>query len=162
MMAICLRYAQSRDEAEDILSEAFLKIFKYMGTYRNEGSFEGWMKRIMINHALNYYRRNRKNPFLETIDAISETDILKDETPSSDHAPVSAEVLLALIQKLPRGYRMVFNLYVFEEYSHKEIGVMLGISENTSKTQLLKARKMLRKKMFEMNILSHRAADYEG
>ncbi len=162
MMAICLRYAQSRDEAEDILSEAFLKIFKYMGTYRNEGSFEGWMKRIMINHALNYYRRNRKNPFLETIDAVSETDILKDETPSSDHAPVSAEVLLALIQKLPRGYRMVFNLYVFEEYSHKEIGVMLGISENTSKTQLLKARKMLRKKMFEMNILSHRAADYEG
>jgi RNA polymerase sigma-70 factor (ECF subfamily) len=155
MMAICLRYAQSRDEAEDILSEAFLKIFMNIRTYRSEGSFEGWMKRIMINHALNYYRKSRKNPFLEDINDINERDILNDETPPAEHAPVSAEVLVALVQTLPKGYRMVFNLYVFEEYSHKEISVMLNISENTSKTQLLKARKMLRRKLFERNLLKN-------
>lgn len=155
MMAICMRYAQSHDEAEDILSEAFMKIFSNIRSYRNEGSFEGWMKRIMINHALNYYRKNRKNPFIEDIDSISEKEIVQDDLPSSEHAPVSAETLTSLVQNLPRGYRMVFNLYVFEEYSHKEISGMLRISENTSKTQLLKARKMLRRKLYEMNLIKN-------
>jgi RNA polymerase sigma factor (sigma-70 family) len=161
MLAICLRYAQTRDEAEDILSEAFLKIFTNIRSYRKEGSFEGWMKRIMINHALNYYRKNRKNPFIEDIDTISEKDILNEDVQSSDHAPVSAEVLTSLIQMLPRGYRMVFNLYVFEEFSHKEIAVMLNISENTSKTQLLKARKMLRRKLFDLNLVKNVAKNNE-
>ena len=155
MLAICLRYAQNRDEAEDILQEAFLKIFQNIQCYRSEGSFEGWMKRIMINHALNYYRKNRKQPFLEDIESINETEIMeKDEQPSA-HAPVSAEKLTSLIQMLPPGYRMVFNMYVFEEYSHKEISQELSISENTSKTQLLKARRMLRKKIIEMNLLKN-------
>lgn len=155
MLAICLRYAQNRDEAEDILQEAFLKIFQNIKSYRKEGSFEGWMKRVMINHALNYYRKNRKLPFLEDIDNINETEIMEKEDQSSMHAPVSAEKLTALIQLLPPGYRMVFNMYVFEEYSHKEISVELNISENTSKTQLLKARRMLRKKLVELNLLKN-------
>ena len=155
MMAVCMRYAQSRDEAEDILSEAFLKIFTNIRSYRYEGSFEGWMKRIMINHALNYYRKNRRSPFLEDIGEIKETDIIDGEPRSADHSPVSAETLTTLIQMLPRGYKMVFNLYVFEEYSHKEISQMLQISESTSKTQLLKARKMLRKKLYDLNLIKN-------
>jgi RNA polymerase sigma factor (sigma-70 family) len=155
MLAVCLRYAQNRDEAEDILQEAFLKIFQNISSYRKEGSFEGWMKRVMINHALNYFRKNRKLPFHENIESINETDIMEKEDRSTLHAPVSAEKLTALIQLLPPGYRMVFNMYVFEEYSHKEISEELHISENTSKTQLLKARRMLRKKLVEFNLLKN-------
>ena len=157
MLAVCLRYAQNRDEAEDILQEAFLKIFQHISTYRKEGSFEGWMKRIMINHALNYYRKNRKLPFHENIESINEMEIMELEEPQAVHAPVSAEKLLALIQKLPPGYRLVFNMFVFEEYSHKEISEALAISENTSKSQLLKARKMLRNRLFELKILQNTA-----
>ena len=113
MMTICLRYAQNRDEAEDILQEAFLKIFQSIRSYRKEGSVEGWMKRVFINHALNYYRMNKKMPFFEDIDHINETDILEKEEQLVNHAPVSADKLIALIQLLPPGYRMVFNMYVF-------------------------------------------------
>ena len=115
------------------------------------------MKRVMINHALNYYRKNRKLPFHEDINSINETEIMENEEQSVSHAPVSAEKLIALIQMLPPGYRMVFNMYVFEEYSHKEISVALNISENTSKTQLLKARRMLRKKLFDLNLMKNTA-----
>ena len=161
MLAVCLRYARDRDEAEDILQEAFMKIFTNISSYRREGSFEGWMKRIMINHALNYFRKNRKMPFLADIEEIDETDILDSREQSADLAPVSAEKLTALIQMLPPGYRMVFNLYVFEEYSHKEIAGMLNISENTSKTQLLKARRMLRKKLNDLNIIKNTESVHE-
>ena len=157
MLAVCLRYIPNHDEAEDILQEAFLKIFQNISSYRKEGSFEGWMKRVIINHALNYYRKNRKLPFLEDIDNINETEILNREDQQISHAPVSAEKLIALIQLLPPGYRMVFNMYVFEEYSHKEISETLNISESTSKTQLLKARKMLRKKLFDLNLMNNTA-----
>jgi RNA polymerase sigma-70 factor, ECF subfamily len=152
MLGVCMRYARDHDEAEDIMQEAFLKIFQNIASFRNEGSFEGWMKRVMINHALNHYRRQKKQPFLEDIDSISETDILdRDEQPLLP-APVSAEQLTTLIQLLPPGYRMVFNMYVFEEFSHKEISRELNISENTSKTQLLKARRMLRKRITDLKI----------
>ena len=113
------------------------------------------MKRVMINHALNYYRKNRKLPFHADIESINETEIMDKEEPQTNHAPVSAEKLIALIQMLPPGYRMVFNMYVFEEYSHKEISESLNISENTSKTQLLKARRMLRKKLIDLNIVKN-------
>jgi len=155
MHSVCMRYAQNRDEAEDILQEAFIKIFQNIATFRGEGSFEGWMKRIMINHALNHYRKNKKMPFHQDIDEINEQDILNKEEISGHHEPVSAEILLSLIHLLPRGYRMVFNLYVFEEYSHKEIAEELNISENTSKTQLLKARRMLRRRLSELNLMKN-------
>ena len=155
MLSVCMRYAQNRDEAEDILQEAFIKIFQNIATFRGEGSFEGWMKRIMINHALNHYRKNKKMPFHQDIDEINEQEILNKEDFSTHHEPVSADILLSLIQRLPHGYRMVFNLYVFEEYSHKEIGKELSISENTSKTQLLKARRMLRRKLTELNLMKN-------
>jgi RNA polymerase sigma factor (sigma-70 family) len=155
MLSVCMRYAQNRDEAEDILQEAFIKIFQNIAGFRGEGSFEGWMKRIMINHALNHYRKNKKTPFTQDINEINEQDILGKEEIQGHHEPVSADILLSLIQLLPQGYRMVFNLYVFEEYSHKEIAKELNISESTSKTQLLKARRMLRRKLSELNLIKN-------
>ena len=153
MLAICLRYSRSRDEAEDLLQEGFLKIFHNINTFRNNGSLEGWIKRIMINHALNQYKKNRKVPFTEDVEEINETDILQDNEEIENQDPVPAEKLLEMVQSLPEGYRMVFNLYIFEEYSHKEIAETLNISENTSKTQLLKARRHLQKRVAEfMNL----------
>ncbi len=150
MLGVCMRYVQHRDEAEDILQEAFLKVFQNIQSFRNEGSLEGWIKRIMINHALNYYKKSRRTPFHEDIDFINETEIVSTDEPATFHSPVSHEKLLALIQSLPPGYRIVFNLYAFEEYSHKEIASELNISENTSKTQLFKARRMLRNSIEEL------------
>jgi RNA polymerase sigma factor (sigma-70 family) len=149
MLAICLRYSKSRDEAEDLLQEGFLKIFQNINTYRKQGSLEGWIKRIMINHALNQYKKNRKIPFAEDVDSINENEILSVHEEIEKNEPVPAETLLAMIQSLPEGYRMVFNLYVFEGYSHREIAEAINFSENTSKTQLMKARRQLQEKIFE-------------
>ena len=149
MLAICLRYSRSRDEAEDLLQEGFLKIFQNINTFRNHGSLEGWLKRIMINHALNQYKKNRKVPFTEDVEDIPEAEILMDNSEMEDSVKVPPEKLLEMVQALPEGYRMVFNLFVFEEYTHKEIAETLNISENTSKTQLLKARRQLQKKVYE-------------
>jgi RNA polymerase sigma-70 factor (ECF subfamily) len=146
MLAICLRYSKSRDEAEDLIQEGFLKIFQNINTYRKHGSLEGWIKRIMINHALNQYKKNRKIPFAEDVEEINENEILSFDEEVEYSEPVSPETLLAMIQSLPEGYRMVFNLYAFEGYSHKEIAEAMNFSENTSKTQLMKARRQLRKK----------------
>ena len=151
MMGVCLRYSQNREEAEDILQEGFLKVFQNLRTFRKEGSLEGWIKRIMINHALNQFRKNRRNPFLEDIEEINETEILDHDESSRAIDPVPEETLISLIQSLPQGYRVVFNLYVMEENSHKEIAEALNISENTSKTQLMKARRLLRKKLLNLN-----------
>jgi RNA polymerase sigma factor (sigma-70 family) len=157
MLAICLRYSKNRDEAEDLVQEGFLKIFQNINTFRNNGSLEGWIKRIMINHALNQYKKNRKVPFTEDVDEINETDILFSSEEIENTKPVPPEKLLEMVQSLPEGYRMVFNLYVFEEYSHKEIAETLNISENTSKTQLMKARRQLQKRVFEFMNMKEKA-----
>jgi RNA polymerase sigma-70 factor (ECF subfamily) len=149
MLALCFRYARNRDEAEDFLQEGFLKVFQKISSFRREGSFEGWMKRIMINNALNGIKKNRKVPFLEDIEAINETQIVDLEEPAATPDPIPADVLLEMIRSLPEGYRIVFSLYVMEDYSHKEIANELKISENTSKTQLLKARRVLKNKLNE-------------
>ena len=149
MYAVCLRYAGNAEEAEDILQEGFIKVFKKLNSFRREGSFEGWMKRIMINNALNEIKKNRRNPFLEDIEVINETQIVDADEPAGNMDPVPAGVLLEMIRSLPEGYRIVFTLYVMEDYSHKEIANELNISENTSKTQLLKARRVLKNKLKE-------------
>lgn len=155
MMAVCMRYARSRDEAEDMLQEAFLKIFQNIRSYRGDGSFEGWMKRIMINHSLNYYRKHKRLPFFEDLEHIDEREIMQQNEPSVQDTPVSADTILALIRTLPPGYRLVFNMFVIDEYNHKEIADALKISENTSKTQLLKARRMLQKKLSGLNMVNN-------
>ena len=121
MLAVCFRYAKNRDEAEDFLQEGFLKVFQNIKSFRKEGSFEGWMKRIMINHALNEIKKNRKVPFHEDIDVIRETEIMDQDESRGSRDPVPADVLLEMIRRLPEGYRIVFTLYVLEEFSHKEI-----------------------------------------
>ena len=149
MLGVCLRYAQSREEAEDILQEGFLKVFQKIASFRQEGSLEGWIKRIMINHALNRFRKNRKQPFYEDIEEINETEIIDTNETAAISETYPTEVLLSMIQSLPQGYRVVFNMYVFEDFSHKDIAESLNISENTSKTQLMKARRLLQKKLEE-------------
>jgi len=127
MLAVCLRYAGNRDEAEDIVQEGFIKVFQRISSFRKEGSFEGWIKRIMINQALNHYRKNRRQPYHSDIEDIDETEILDLEVQEPMEI-IPANILLSMIQNLPEGYRMVFNLYVFEEYSHKEIAESLNVS----------------------------------
>ena len=138
MYAVCLRYAGKPEEAEDILQEGFIKIFKKLGSFRSEGSFEGWIRRIFVNTAIEHFRRKRylqpvtekeentlEGSYLSVLDNLAERDIME------------------LIQQLSPGYRTVFNMYVVEGYTHKEIGDMLGISEGTSKSQLSRAKVIL-------------------
>jgi RNA polymerase sigma-70 factor (ECF subfamily) len=149
MLALCFRYAKNRDEAEDLLQEGFLRVFQKISTFRREGSFEGWIKRIMINNALNEIKKSRRIPFLEDIDVIRETQITDLEEPEGIFDRVPPDVLQEMIRSLPEGYRIVFTLYVLEDYSHKEIAEELNIKESTSKTQLLKARRYLKNKLNE-------------
>ena len=147
MLSVCMRYCRKREEAEDVMIEGFLKVFQNIHTYRREGVFEGWMRRIMVNHALNYIRKQQKLSGQLHIEEINETEIVREDEPFEFPEGLSPDKIMKMIQTLPDGYRMVFNLYVFEGHNHNEIGQILGISENTSKTQLMKARRWLRKRL---------------
>jgi len=140
MYSLCYRYVKDSGEAEDIMVTAFMKVFDKIEQFRQEGSFEGWIRRIMVNEALTYLRRNR-SMYLEI--ELEQADSEPDYNSLSDH--LEAEDLLKMIQLLPVGYRIVFNLYAIDGYTHKEIGAQLGISENTSKSQLSRARAYLQK-----------------
>jgi len=145
MYGICLRYAKNKMDADDLLHDGFIKVLKNLEAYKGEGSFEGWMRRIMVNTAINFYRK--KTNHIET--DISEVYNLSDKSFNDAISKISVNELLILIQDLPDGYRLVFNMYVIEGYKHKEIAEILEISENTSKTQLLKAKATLKKKLEE-------------
>ena len=146
MYSLCYRYVRNPMEAEDILVTAFVKIFDKIQQFKSEGSFEGWIRRIVVNEALTFLRRNR-SMYLET--DLEQADREPDYNALSDH--LEAEDLLKMIQELPTGYRIVFNLYAIDGYSHKEIADQLGISENTSKSQLSRARTFLQKLLIEHN-----------
>jgi RNA polymerase sigma factor (sigma-70 family) len=143
MYGICLRFAGNEMDANDILQEGFIKVLTKIKDFRNEGSFEGWIRRTIINTAINYYRKNLKFSKFQDIDDC-EVPITSDETIFDK---LSKEELIKLIHELPNGYRTVFNLNVIEGYTHKEIGQMLNISDNTSKSQLTRARSILQKKV---------------
>lgn len=145
MFALCCRYVPSRMEAEDVLVVAFTKAFERIDQYKGEGSFEGWLRRIVVNESLTYLRRN-KNMYLET--EIEAVDKSPDFGQLENH--LEADDLLRMVGELPAGYRMVFNLYAIDGYSHKEIAEQLEISENTSKSQLSRARVFLQKKLSEL------------
>ncbi|HEY5744664.1 MAG TPA: RNA polymerase sigma factor [Chryseolinea sp.] len=140
MYGLCYRYVKDVMEAEDILVTAFMKVFDKIAQFKSEGSFEGWIRRIVVNEALTYLRRHR-SMYLET--ELEQADREPDYNSLGDH--LEAEDLLKMIQELPTGYRIVFNLYAIDGYSHKEIAEQLGISENTSKSQLSRARTYLQK-----------------
>ena len=144
LFGTCLRYAKNYTDAEDILQEGFIKIFKYLKDFRNEGNFEGWMRKIMVTTAINFYKR--KNLLNKDVDP----EFLNAPSVATPDAIslLSSEELLNMVQELPEGYRMVFNLNSIEGYSHKEISEILNISINTSKSQLSRARNTLQQKLF--------------
>lgn len=150
MRPICLRYAYTTFEAEDILQESFIKVFNNIKDFKSEGSFEGWVKRIVINTALNHHKKNIRHYNQENIEEVNESILGSEEIADIESAPPSE--LMKLIQELPEGYKLVFNLYVFEEYSHKEIANALDISEGTSRSQYSKAKKMINKLLSRQRI----------
>lgn len=143
MFGVCLRYTKNYMEAEDILQEGFIKVFLHLKDYRNEGSLEGWIRRTIVNTAINFYRKSIKSSKDLDIDDI-EIANNDDETVLDQ---LSTKELLDAVRELPDGYRVVFNLNVIEGYTHKEIGQMLNLSENTSKSQLSRARQVLQKNL---------------
>lgn len=149
MYTLCYRYVHDVMEAEDILVTAFTKIFEKIDQFKGEGSFEGWIKRIVINESLAFLRKN-KAMYLETDLQQADRELNYDQL--SDHLEV--EELLEMIHELPSGYRAVFNMYAIDGYTHKEIAEHLGISENTSKSQLSRARLYLQKMLSQYNRVS--------
>lgn len=150
MFQTCMRYASSTDEAEDMLNEGFLKVFSNLDKYENTSSFESWMKRVIINAALDYRRKYDPKVEITDIDAIAETSVVGyDENRALGQ--LSSEALIALIQHLPPATRTVFNLYVFENYSHAEIAEQMGISEGTSAWHLNAARTRLKNEIYKLN-----------
>ncbi len=144
MLGVCIRYLKDRDDADDVLVQGFMKVFNNISKFRKEGSFEGWIRRIMVNECLTFIRKNR-SMYLET-------DIEKAENDpdySVLDSQLEADDLIRMIQELPVGYRTVFNLYAIEGYSHAEIAEQLGINVNTSKSQLSRARTFLQKQLLE-------------
>ncbi len=143
LWGVCLRYAKNRMSAEDILQEGFIRIFTYLDKFENKGSFEGWMRRTMVNTAINYYKK-----FLSTSREAEYHEYMSGKTLDADAlSSMSHQELLKLVQQMPNGYRTVFNLYIIEGYSHKDIAEKLSISENTSKSQLSRARGFLQAKI---------------
>lgn len=141
MYAVCLRYMGNADDAQDILQDGFIKVYKNLERFRGEGSFEGWVRRIFVNTAIEQIRKKKNDLSLTEKEESIE---LKSVTAIEN---INEKDLMKVIRELSPGYRAVFNLYVVEGYSHKEIGDMLGISEGTSKSQLARARMILQEKI---------------
>jgi RNA polymerase sigma-70 factor (ECF subfamily) len=145
MFSVCLRYMKKSDEAEDVLQDSFVKIFQKLSDFKNEGVLEGWIRRIVVNSCLDQIRKNSK--FLNDIQA-EEVEYKLDQN-SFIAENLMAEDLMNLIQKMPDGYRLVFNMFAIEGFSHQEIASQLGITESTSKSQYLRARAYLRDRIGE-------------
>lgn len=140
MYAVCMRYCSNKEFAQDVLQEGFVKVFTNLDKYRGEGSFEGWVRRIFVNTAVEHFRKESR------LFPVSDNEAVLQAMPNDQYSDdLEMEDLLNLIQKLSTGYRTIFNLYVIEGYSHKEIAEMLHISEGTSKSQLARARYLLQK-----------------
>jgi RNA polymerase sigma factor (sigma-70 family) len=144
MMALCLRYAIDRSEAEDLLQEGFIRAFEYLRNFRSEGSLEGWLRRVMITTALKHVRKSKHFDELSIKEDFKESPELPEAISHLGEMEINK-----LINELPAGYKNVFNLYVVEGYKHQEIAELLGIEEGTSRSQLVKARKWLQDKILK-------------
>lgn len=149
MMAVCYRYAQNREDAEDMLQEGFIKVFSQIHSFRRQGAFEGWVRKIMVHTCINHLKKNKR--FRESVDLIHAMSITvrEDSVPSL----VQAKQIVECIRLLPMGYRTVLNLYAIEGYSHKEIAVLLDIEESTSRSQYTRAKQMLESVLVKKKIL---------
>jgi RNA polymerase sigma-70 factor (ECF subfamily) len=149
MLAVCFRYAHSREDAEDMLQEAFIKVFTQLRTFENRGSFEGWIRRIVVHTCINTLKKNKK--FNESVDLIHAASIsIREETVP---AVVQVKQIVDCIRSLPIGYRTVLNLFAIEGYSHREIAQLLDIEESTSRSQFTRAKGMLEELLIKKNIL---------
>lgn len=144
LYGVCLQYSGNDEEARDILQEGFIKIFENLKHFKYEGSFEGWIRRITVNTALERFRSRHNLYRVDNIDLIPEPDAEPD---NDDYSGLAAKDLMKIIRELPPKYRMVFNLYAIEGYSHKEISTMMNISEGTSKSNLSRARLILQRRV---------------
>jgi len=147
-MAICLRYLKDQEQAEDVMIQSFMKIFEKLSQFQGTGSFEGWMKRIVVTQALMAIRSNRSL----TLTIPLEDTLHVKEPAAEDLTQLGVAELMELVQSLPLGYRTVFNLFAIEGYSHQEIGELLGITESTSKSQLNRARSVLKEKITSLQL----------
>jgi len=154
--AVCLQYSGNDEEARDILQEGYIKIFDNLHNYKHEGSFEGWMRRIIVNTALEKFRSKHNLYRVDDIDTIPEQD---SEPDNMDYSGLEVGDLLEIIRELPPKYRMVFNLYAIEGYSHKEISSMINISEGTSKSNLSRARTILQRRVGSYTGIKKRIAN---
>jgi RNA polymerase sigma-70 factor (ECF subfamily) len=146
MMSICLRYTKDADVAKDVLQDGFIKVFSKMEHFNMEGSFEGWVRRIIVNTAIDYFRKNRSAPILiEDEGNIEDLDHAEEEESESIYQTVKFDTIIEAMNKLSPAYKTVFNLYVMENYTHKEIAEILDISIGTSKSNLAKAKLNLKK-----------------
>lgn len=148
MLTICIRYTKNRMEAEDILQEGFIKLFQKIDSFSFQGSFEGWIKRIFINTALDHIRKEEKSKYFEDVD----NPFLSIQSDAFILENLEADSLLKVIDFLPSGYKTVFNLFAIEGFSHKEIAELLNINENTSKSQYSRAKLFIQKKLEALNV----------
>ena len=166
LRGVCMRYTNSEFDADDLLQEGFIKILSNIKKYVDCGSFVGWMKKIMINHAINYCRKKNKTKFFELNEEINNVLLTDDDNISNKtedrviEADIKPEQILNLVNELPEGYKMVMNMYVIDGFTHKEIAEKLNISINTSKSQLSRARKLLLAKTNEL-IIKNNKLQYE-
>ena len=143
-----MRYARNKEDAEDILQDSFIKIFKKIEQFKGNGSFEGWMRRVVVNTALKKYTVSRYSKEF-SVEEVKDTALLNiNDAPAFNH--LTEKDILLLIHNLPDGYRIIFNLYVIEGFQHDEIANMLGIQPGTSRSQLVKARQMLQREIIQM------------
>jgi RNA polymerase sigma factor (sigma-70 family) len=143
MLGVCLRYAKSTEQAEDVLQDGFIKVFSKLNDFKHDGSLEGWIRRIMVNTSLDQIRKENKllgNTSLDNVDYKLQNNAFVLEN-------LAAKDLMKMVQSMPVGYKVVFNMFAIEGYSHKEISEHLGISENTSKSQYSRARAYLRERL---------------
>ena len=148
MLGVCRQYVKDLHHAEDMMLQGFLKVFTNLYKFKDEGSFEGWIRRIMVNTCLSYLRK-------KNLVDLSDEDYVFNDAATESLENTSVEDIQKLIDKLPDGYKMVFNLFAIEGFKHSEIAEKLGVSESTSKSQLFKARKLLQQNYYKMNKTIH-------
>jgi RNA polymerase sigma factor (sigma-70 family) len=152
LLGVSIRYARTREDAEDILQDSFIKIFKKISQFKAEGSLGGWMKRVVVNTALKKYTLSRYSKELSVEEVRENNDNSFEDAPAFNH--LTEKDLLALINNLPEGYKIIFNLYAIEGYAHDEIATMLNIKAGTSRSQLVKARNLLQKEIMQTQRLA--------
>ena len=148
MLGVCRQYVKDIHHAEDLLLSGFLKVFTKLATFKHEGSFEGWIRRIMVNTCISHLRK-------KSLIELSDEDFVFNEAATESLENTSVTEIQKLIDALPEGYKMVFNLFAIEGFKHSEIADLLGVSESTSKSQLFKARKLLQENYYKMNKIIH-------